>query len=898
MGDTYWRAFGRRYFRDNQKKLLWLLNHPILGKWFRFVLKIHGKHSSVGNAYITRIMPHAIFWRSGVKHMVEFRTHAKFSKRLYYAFSPVWWAMHYWDWLIADRFLPELSFGFDTLTEYPDPDPESSTVDGTVEQNYTLGSGVSFATIVAAAGTGSYPDATDQSCMWIASDNVTDQWRAMMRGIFLFDTSALGSGASISDAVLSLYGSAKGDAGGWTPDIDIYTAAPASDTALVGGDYDSLGATSQTGDSPISYGSWDTSGYNDFTFDATGRGNVDGSGISKFGSRNANYEVAGSPPTWGSNQNSYVDCYLADQTGTTNDPKLVVTYTPPAASLVGSLTTDFDNTANPVTVSHTPGSACKGIILGIVLEGTAQRSGGAPTISAAAMTQADTVRGGTSGYETSAELWYKFGSFDGSQIDISVPNTGTDTLHFYVRTFTAPDGYNLAWADDDGYVSTSTGSTLNLTHGVVGSIGFAVCGNGEQSAGSTTETGDTVEDDITDQGSATSCFGYAIATDTGTMDLGWDWSDDGEIVAVVFTIAESGGDATFSVSVLSGSGSIYSTSLSTGHQLSLGLLTGAASINSISLSAGHQLSLSLLTASGSTYPLDIALGQTVPLGLLSGSGTINTLSLSTGQLLSLGLLSGLGSVYPVTLSTGQTLPLGLLTGTGTPYALTQISGITVFLNLLQALGTVNSVNVVTTSSATVPLSLLSGSASIYSLAVSTSHTLALSLLEGTGAIHAATVLLGDNVAVALGVLPASASIHSLSISADHNITLSLLEAQASSYGITMTADMLESLSVLQAQATMYGVTLSLDLMLSLVLQQASGTIHSLSLSTDQLLSLALQQGTASIYAVFFWIQADAVVYALSATDKYYTLSQTTRTFPVSASNNIPVLAASTKVYTM
>jgi len=106
----------------------------------------------------------------------------------------------------------------------------------------------------------------------------------------------LTSSADISAAVLSLYGRNKTDDLSITPNVDIYTSAPASNTALANGDFDSLGSTSQTG-SPITYADFSISGYNAFTFNSTGRGNISKTGISKFGSRNANYDVANSAPS-------------------------------------------------------------------------------------------------------------------------------------------------------------------------------------------------------------------------------------------------------------------------------------------------------------------------------------------------------------------------------------------------------------------------------------------------------------------------------------------------------------------------------------------------------------------------------------------------------------------------
>jgi hypothetical protein len=277
---------------------------------------------------ILRIVPDAIFWKDGMNIIGELRTHWKYSKRLYYAFRPLWWAIHYWDLVVADRWIPKLSFGFSVLTKYPDADTETTTVDGRAWMSYTDTNGVSWAALQGGAGTNANDADANEAVVYLRCDSVTDQWRSIVRGIFLFNTSELTSDATISDAVMSLYGSYKYNDFGTPPNIDIYTSAPASNTAIVPGDYDSLGSTSQTG-SPITYAGFSVSGYTDFTLNSTGRGNISKTSVTKFGVRNANYDVANSAPTWTAWYYYYFDIYFADQDGTANDPKLTVTFTLP-----------------------------------------------------------------------------------------------------------------------------------------------------------------------------------------------------------------------------------------------------------------------------------------------------------------------------------------------------------------------------------------------------------------------------------------------------------------------------------------------------------------------------------------------------------------------------------------
>jgi hypothetical protein len=239
--------------------------------------------------------------------------------------------MHFWDWCIADRWVPELSFGFATLEKYPDADPETNTMDGKVNLEYDVDTNLYtwFNLRDASVGNEVSDSVAEESYMQIGCDSSSGKFRHLKRSAFLFDTSALTTAAIISAATLSFYGLAaenlKEDTAGWALTTDVYTCTPASNTALVLEDYDQFGTTSQTG-SPITYASWTASAYNVFTLDSTGRGNISLSGTTKFALRSV-ADANNSPPTWYNNLRCWVAGYYADQTGTANDPKLVVTYT-------------------------------------------------------------------------------------------------------------------------------------------------------------------------------------------------------------------------------------------------------------------------------------------------------------------------------------------------------------------------------------------------------------------------------------------------------------------------------------------------------------------------------------------------------------------------------------------
>ncbi len=211
-----------------------------------------------------------------------------------------------------------------TMTFYPDAHPESISVDGEVDV-FAAG-GLTWAGLVAAAGT-SFSDSSNSSRIvnMQGHNTDTDKWIAMQRAIFLFDTSTLLDGATITSAILSLYGISKQDAQGWLPDVNIYSADPVSNIALAASDFQRIDSTPLC-DTPITYNGWNPSGYNDFALNAAGLAIISKTGITKFMTRNANYEVAGSSPTWASGQKyAFLACYFAER-GSIRRPKLVVTF--------------------------------------------------------------------------------------------------------------------------------------------------------------------------------------------------------------------------------------------------------------------------------------------------------------------------------------------------------------------------------------------------------------------------------------------------------------------------------------------------------------------------------------------------------------------------------------------
>jgi hypothetical protein len=93
---------------------------------------------------------------------------------------------------------------------------------------------------------------------------------------------------------------------------------------LTTADYDSFDGSSYGNTS-----SWSTSGYNDITLNATGLSNINKTGETKYCAREKPHDYDNSTSGASTYRNGI---YFANQTGTTRDPKLVVTHAAAASS--------------------------------------------------------------------------------------------------------------------------------------------------------------------------------------------------------------------------------------------------------------------------------------------------------------------------------------------------------------------------------------------------------------------------------------------------------------------------------------------------------------------------------------------------------------------------------------
>ena len=316
-----------------------MLNAPIIKIWFRWVMRINGDRSGVGKSKIIEIIPNAIFWRKGEKYVAEFRTHAKFSKRIYYAFRWVWLLFHAWDWLLADRFLPRLGFGFNSFTclIYPDSgNPGIGGVDARLNSTF-WGGAADWDLCRSDPGVAeNNPDNNPETLLVQLQTDTSpgDTWVAFSRSAFHFDTRVLGSLISIESGIISFFGS-NGSNDWWAENghgavkMVICESLIASDNEIVSSDY----LLEKWGDMELSYNqigciAFKGGEYNDFQLNPQGTANIKKGGISKFGTR-TDCDLYNAPPYWEGNIGAATVGYFADIEGKISDPKLTVIYSRP-----------------------------------------------------------------------------------------------------------------------------------------------------------------------------------------------------------------------------------------------------------------------------------------------------------------------------------------------------------------------------------------------------------------------------------------------------------------------------------------------------------------------------------------------------------------------------------------
>jgi len=212
------------------------------------------------------------------------------------------------------------------LTVYPD----GNALDGWV--TYRTGASGSWSEARdAATGTGVNYTAAQTTALNSREHTSASDDFICTRGFFFFDTSALGAGATVSAAVMSIKIVTIKD--GESGAANIYSSSVVSDTVLAVEDIDLFGTTAFA--TAIAFSAMSTPTYSDWTFNASGLAAISDTSVSKFCLREQ-HDYNDSAP--GTNTETSLDVYMSEQGGT-DRPKIVITYTPGAPAGPATLKT-------------------------------------------------------------------------------------------------------------------------------------------------------------------------------------------------------------------------------------------------------------------------------------------------------------------------------------------------------------------------------------------------------------------------------------------------------------------------------------------------------------------------------------------------------------------------------
>jgi len=213
---------------------------------------------------------------------------------------------------------PVFNFAYAVSTFYPDPSPETTTVDGRIGRT---GVSESWATIRTTTGNDAQDAETSGRSAWYATTLGGGAWSSMYRGIFGFDLTTLVGEIISANLSLMTIDRAITFPGG-THNVRITTSTPASNIALVNGDYLQVGTSSVITGSDPNVLDFTNEVYKVFALNALGLAQL--TTIANFGVRMAN-DADNTEPTSTADKQAYIQTYFADNATLAKDPKLEVT---------------------------------------------------------------------------------------------------------------------------------------------------------------------------------------------------------------------------------------------------------------------------------------------------------------------------------------------------------------------------------------------------------------------------------------------------------------------------------------------------------------------------------------------------------------------------------------------
>ena len=276
-----------------------------------------------------------VLYNHGDKFMADFRVGAKWANVIRYRWQEIRHALERVNEIELSKRTSTLlrgqpmlvPAGAATITQYPDPHPENTSVDGQVSRDtgYPSGASETLTTIRSGNGTAANDSGTNGYFQLYAT-TTSNQFFNIVRCIYGFDTSAMGA-CDIDSATAHFVGNVGVNNLG-TSTIALAGAAPASNTAIVASDFQTVTYTGYAAANLVVGSTWNVGSYSDFTLNTAGEAYIKPLGVTIL-SVLLEWDRANSfSGSWSSEQVTHQGSLMADNSGTSSDPKLIVNYTP------------------------------------------------------------------------------------------------------------------------------------------------------------------------------------------------------------------------------------------------------------------------------------------------------------------------------------------------------------------------------------------------------------------------------------------------------------------------------------------------------------------------------------------------------------------------------------------
>jgi RHS repeat-associated protein len=208
-------------------------------------------------------------------------------------------------------------------------------------------------------GVGSGSDANNWAA-WLRANVTSNQYQYLVRGMSIFDTSAITTSDTVDSATFS-WKCSQTDSTLGTADFHIFFGTTAANNSLAASDYQSNVGVSSIGSTSYSTANTNknitasSATWNNITLSSLS-GITKGNGARTKIGYGLSWDVQNTTTglTWSSGQDTYIGIHFADTAGTTDDPKLVVEYT--STTVLQDLNYTYDAAGNVTNILDISGT--------------------------------------------------------------------------------------------------------------------------------------------------------------------------------------------------------------------------------------------------------------------------------------------------------------------------------------------------------------------------------------------------------------------------------------------------------------------------------------------------------------------------------------------------------------